>query len=113
SKFRSEMIQKALYTHHPSAVNRVILGYDSAALGATLKCGVAPIRSPDPYPFPQADCVAFVISRRSREILSLRLAENARFLAPLGMTKLGLFALRHSLKRTRAKNSPRPFQRLP
>jgi len=32
-------------------------------------------------PPPRRDCVATVISRRSREILFLHLAENARFLA--------------------------------
>ena len=44
------------------------------------------------------DCLAIVISRPfepqdklRRETLFLYVAANARFLAPLGMTKLGLF----------------------
>jgi hypothetical protein len=52
---------------------------------------------------PFGDCVAIVISRRSREILFLYLPENARFLARARNDKVGYFALRHSLLRGRCK----------
>ena len=48
---------------------------------------------PPPLSSSAGDCVAIVISRRSREIFSSYVAENARSLAMLGMTDAGHFRI--------------------